>query len=67
VPARRKLGADRFSRLQVLLEIRHARLRLELVAVEFDYAIDLLSRGRINPEGALTILDDALAELWGEE
>ena len=54
-----------WSRLHVLLELRHTRLRLEIIANEIDYAKDLLSRGQVTPQGAITILNDAVDIWWG--
>lgn len=53
------------DRLRILLELRHTRLRLEMVVAEIDYAVVTLDQGWISPQGALGILNDAVDDFLG--
>jgi hypothetical protein len=62
-PAPRDHDTDR---LQVLLELRHAKIRLELAHNEISWGILSLSAGHINADGGLMVLEDAFHELHRE-
>ncbi len=50
---------------RVLLEIRHARLRLQLSELELEWAATLLAGGNINRDAALEVLDATMDVLAG--
>jgi hypothetical protein len=60
-------GRTEWQHLRAFLELRHARLQLEVVASEIGYATELLSRGYVSPDGAMSILRDAIGEWRGFE
>lgn len=49
----------RGDRLRALLELRHARLRLELAYTDVAYATTALASGHITADAALDMLEDA--------
>ena len=52
---------------RALLEIRHARLRIELADVELGWIERLLRDGNISPRGALEQLDLAMLTIEGPQ
>ncbi len=51
---------------QVIIEIRHLWLRLEIAQTELNWAVQELAAGRINEAAALQVLEEVVTELIGE-
>jgi hypothetical protein len=64
--AEERPNADRALSAQVWWELRHGRLRLALAENELAWAQQALVAGFINPDSALEVLDEAMAEIVGD-